>query len=91
MISELKFRNSEIYVVTKILKETVFIPFRVFSGKISSKMELQNYSVWKLIIFFAINHSGVRDHAVWTIFVSLNLFTTLHHPNLICIGVCFFY
>ena len=34
-----KFRSSEIHVVTSILKKTVFIPFQVFSGKISSETE----------------------------------------------------
>ena len=34
-----KFRSSEIYVVTLILKKTIFITFKVFSGKISCEME----------------------------------------------------
>ena len=38
VISAPKFKNSEIYVVTLILKKTVFIPSQVFSGRISSGM-----------------------------------------------------
>ena len=38
VISAPKSKNSEIYVVTLILKKTVFIPSQVFPGKISSGM-----------------------------------------------------
>ena len=38
VISAPKFKNFEIYVGTLILKKTVFIPFQVFSGRISSGM-----------------------------------------------------
>ena len=34
-----KFKSSEIYVITYVLKKTVFIPLEFFSGKISSEME----------------------------------------------------
>ena len=36
VISAPKFKNSEIYVVTLILKKSVFIPSQVYSGRISS-------------------------------------------------------
>ena len=34
-----KFKSSESYVATSILKKTVFMPFQVFTGKISSERE----------------------------------------------------
>ena len=39
MIFTPKFRSFEIYIITKILKKTVFILFEVFSGKINSEVE----------------------------------------------------
>ena len=54
-----EFKSSEIYVVTSILKETVFIPFQVFSDKISSEMERFTASR-NSKIFFATNYGQVR-------------------------------
>ena len=33
------------------------------------------------MIFFATNHSGVKNYAAQTVFVSLDLVITLLHPN----------
>ena len=78
-ISLSKFKNSEIHVVTYILKKTVFIPYKVSSSKISSKIEC--FRAKKSKSFLTSNHGGGRVQAVRTIFIYLNLVTTLCCPN----------
>ena len=75
VISAPKFKNSEIYVVTLILKKIFFIPSQVFSGKISSGME--QFSAYMNQRFSL--PPTMRSQAVWAIFVSLILVTTLYH------------
>ena len=45
VISAPKFKNSKIYVLTFILKKTVFIPSRDFSAKIGS--EIEHFSAYR--------------------------------------------